>query len=103
MTDLTYRILCVVIMAAASYIPRVLPLTLIRKKINSEFILSFLYYMPYAVLSALTFPAIFYCTGNIYTAIIGTFVALTLSFFKLNMALVAVISVAVVFGLGFVF
>ena len=59
--------------------------------------------MPYAVLAALTFPAIFYATGNLYTAIIGTVVALALSFFKVNMALVAVVCVGVVFGFSFVF
>jgi branched-subunit amino acid transport protein len=90
-------------MALASYIPRAVPLIFCKKKITSKFWQSFLFYMPYAVLSALTFPSIFYSTGNIYTALIGTGVALGLSFFKVNMALVAVICVAVVFGLGFVF
>ena len=94
---------CVIIMALASYIPRAVPLIFCKKKITSKFWQSFLFYMPYAVLSALTFPSIFYSTGNIYTALIGTAVALGLSFFKVNMALVAVICVAVVFGLGFVF
>lgn len=94
---------CVIIMALASYIPRAVPLIFCKKKITSKFWQSFLYYMPYAVLSALTFPAILYSTGSIYTALIGTGVALGLSFFKVNMALVAVICVAVVFGLGFVF
>ena len=94
---------CVVIMALASYIPRAVPLIFCKKKITSKFLKSFLCYMPYAVLSALTFPSILYSTCDIYTAIIGTVVALGLSFFKVNMALVAVICVAVVFGLGFVF
>jgi len=94
---------CVIIMALASYIPRAVPLIFCKKKITSKFWQSFLFYMPYAVLSALTFPAILYSTGSIYTALIGTGVALGLSFFKVNMALVAVICVAVVFGLGFVF
>lgn len=94
---------CVIIMALASYIPRAVPLIFCRKKIKSKFWQSFLFYMPYAVLSALTFPAIFYSTGNFYTALIGTCIALGLSFFNLNMALVAVICAAAVFGFGFVF
>ena len=96
-------VFCVIIMALASYIPRAIPLIFCKKKITSVFWQSFLFYMPYAVLSALTFPSILYSTGSIYTALIGTSVALGLSFFKANMALVAVICVAVVFGLGFVF
>ena len=98
-----YQIICVVIMALASYIPRFIPISFLKKQIKSQYIQSFLYYMPYAVLAALTFPAIFYATGNLYTAIIGTAVALVLSFFKVNMALVAVVCVGVVFGFSFVF
>lgn len=96
-------LLCALMMALASYIPRAVPLIFCRKKIKSNFIKSFLFYMPYAVLSALTFPAVFYETGSIYTAIIGTAVALILSFIKPNMALVATVCVAVVFGFGFLF
>ncbi len=98
-----YQIICVVVMALASYIPRFIPISFLKKQIKSRYIQSLLYYVPYAVLAALTFPAIFFATGNIYTALIGTVVALTLSFFKVNMALVAVICVGVVFGFSFVF
>lgn len=103
MSALGYQLIAAAIMALVSYLPRMVPLVFMRKKVKSAFIKSFLTYIPYAVLTSLTFPAIFYSTGNIYTAIIGTAVALILSFFKLNMALVAVIAVAVVFGTGFLF
>lgn len=99
---MTYILIAALCMALASYIPRVIPLVFCRKKVTSRFLKSFLFYMPYAVLTALTFPSIFYSTGNIITAAIGTAVALILSFFKLNLAAVAVICVAVVFGLGFI-
>ena len=97
-----YQILSVVVMALASYIPRFIPITFLKKKIKSHYIQSFLFYMPYAVLAALTFPAIFYSTGSTWTAIIGTVVALIMAFFKINMTIVAVVSVAVVFGFGFI-
>lgn len=99
---LTYQLICVLIMALASYIPRVLPLVIFRKPIKSRYIKSVLYYMPYAVLASLTFPAIFYSTGSVATAAIGTAVALVMSFFKVNLAVVALVCIAVVFGLGFV-
>lgn len=98
-----YQILSVVIMALASYLPRFIPITFLKKKIKSKYVQSFLFYMPYAVLAALTFPAIFFATGNIYTALIGTVIALVLSFFKINLAIVAVICVGAVFGLGYLF
>ncbi len=98
-----YQIICVIIMALASFLPRMVPLVFCRKKVKSSFLKSFLYYMPYAVLSALTFPAILASTGNVWTATIGTALALIMSYFKINLAIVAVVCTLVVFGFGFVF
>lgn len=95
-------LICALIMALASYIPRFIPLVFMRKKVKSKFFKSFMFYMPYAVLTALTFPSIFYSTGNIWTATIGTAIALVLSFFKINMTIVAVICAAAVFGFSFI-
>ncbi len=92
----------VLVMIVASYLPRFIPLVFCRKKVKSVFLRSFLFYMPYAVLAGLTFPAIFYATDNVIVSAIGTAVALILSFFRCNMALVAVICVALVFGLSYV-
>lgn len=98
-----YQIICVIIMALASFLPRMVPLVFCRKKVKSSFLKSFLYYMPYAVLSALTFPAILASTGNVWTATIGTALALIMSYYKINLAIVAVVCTLVVFGFGFVF
>lgn len=98
-----YQIICVIIMALASFLPRMVPLVFCRKKVKSSFLKSFLFYMPYAVLSALTFPAILASTGNVWTATIGTALALIMSYFKVNLAIVAVVCTLVVFGFGFVF
>ena len=80
----------VAIMAVITYIIRVLPITVFRKKISSVFIQSFLYYVPYAVLAALTFPAIFTATGNTMTSIVGTVLALVLAFFDRGLVVVAI-------------
>ena len=57
----------VAVMAGVTYLIRMLPLTLFRKEIKSKFFRRFLYYIPYAVLSAMTIPAIFYCVGDEFT------------------------------------
>ena len=98
-----YQIVSAIIMALATLITRMVPLVFCRKKIKSNLIRSFLFYMPYAVLSALTFPAILSSTGNVWTATIGTAFALVMSYFKINLAIVAVVCSAVVFGFSFVF
>ena len=54
--------LYILIMFAVSYTIRALPLTLIRGKIRSPFLQSFLYYVPYVTLAVMTFPAIIQST-----------------------------------------
>ena len=58
----------IAVMAGVTYLIRMLPLTVFQKKIKNRFIRSFLYYIPYAVLGAMTFPAILYSTGSVYSA-----------------------------------
>ena len=66
-------------MALTTYLIRVLPLTLFRKPIRSPFIRSFLHYVPYAVLAAMTIPGIFSSTGDIRTAAVGLVVAIVMA------------------------
>ena len=68
-----------------------------RKSIKSRFIRSFLYYVPYSVLSAMTFPAIFYSTGDMLSAIVGTATALILAFYKKPLIVVAVLAAGAAF------
>ncbi len=84
----------IVVMAGVTYLIRMIPFTLFRKEIQSRFIRSLLYYLPYAVLSAMTVPAIFYSTGNTITAVVGTVVALILAYFNQPLIVVAVAAAA---------
>ena len=58
-------IIYLIVMAGVTYLVRLLPMLLVRKKITSRFIRSFLYYVPYTVLSVMTVPAVFYSTNSI--------------------------------------
>ena len=60
------------------------------EKIKSRFAKSFFYYIPYAVLSAMTFPAIFYSTGSVLSATVGVGVAMLLAFFHQSLIVVSV-------------
>ncbi len=79
----------ILIMALVTFAIRALPLTLIRKEIKSPFIRSFLYYVPYVTLSAMTVPAIFYATRSVYSAAAGFIVALILAFMRKGLLTVA--------------
>ena len=68
------------VMAGVTYLVRVIPFTLFHKKIQNRFVNSFLYYTPYAVLSAMTFPAILYATSSILSGIAGLAAALLLAY-----------------------
>ena len=63
--------LYIVVMAGVTYLIRMLPLALLRKKLRSRFIKSFLFYVPYAVLAVMTVPAIFESTGSVFSAAVG--------------------------------
>jgi len=94
-------VIYIAVMAVVTYLVRMLPFTLFRKQIKSQFIRSVLYYLPYAVLAAMTFPGIFYSTGNTFAASVGTVVALVLAYFDLPLIVVALAAAISAFGVGF--
>ena len=87
----------ILVMALVTYLIRMLPLALIRRQMNSTFVKSFLYYVPYATLSAMTFPAILHSTGSLASAVIGFAVAVYLSYKEKSMITVALCACMVVF------
>ena len=82
----------IAVMAGVTYAIRVLPLVLFRKEIKSTFVRSFLYYIPYAVLGAMTFPAVFYSTGSVASATVGLVVAVFLAIKGKGLVTVAVLA-----------
>ena len=92
----------ILVMATVTYIIRVIPMAFFRKKITSKYLCSVLYYTPYAVLSAMTFPFIIYSTGNTVTAAVGTVVALLASLTKRSLIIVATLSCVAVLILNYI-
>ncbi len=92
-----YVIAGIAVMALVTYLVRVLPMVIFRKKITNVRVKSFLYYVPYAVLSAMTFPAIFTSTGSVPSAAAGCAAAVVLAYFKKGLLTVAVGAAAAVF------
>ena len=71
----------IAVMTAVTYLIRVLPLTLIRKKITNVTLRSFLYYVPYVTLAIMTFPAIINSTGSIWSGLAALVIGVLLSYF----------------------
>lgn len=89
--------LYIAVVALVTYTIRVLPLTLIRKEIKNQFIRSFLYYVPYVTLAAMTFPAIVYATDSIWSGVAALVIGILVAWFSGNLFLVAISACAVVF------
>lgn len=89
--------ICIFIMSILTYIPRMLPFTIFRKTIKNNFIKSFLSYVPYAVLSAMTFPEVLNSTGSMISAIVGTIVAIILAKQGRGLLIVAISASIVVY------
>lgn len=92
----------ILVMAAVTYLVRVLPLTLIRREIKNRFFRSFLYYVPYATLSVMTFPAILDATQSPVSAAAALVVDVVLAWRGASLFLVSVLGCAVVFVLEFI-
>lgn len=92
----------ILVMAIVTYLIRMLPLTLIRGKIKSRFVRSFLHYVPYACLIAMTFPAVFYVEGNPVGIIAGVLVAIVLALFDKGLVTVALSASLTVFLFSFI-
>ena len=84
-------------MAVTTYLIRMLPLTVFRKPIKSRFIKSFLHYVPYACLTAMTFPAILYDTTYMVSGAAALVVAITLAYRGKSLLTVSLASCAAVF------
>ena len=87
----------VIVMAVVTYLVRVVPLTLMRKEITNEFFLSFLYYVPYACLAAMIFPAILTSTSYIVSGAVGLGVGLLMAYKEKSLITVALTACAAVF------
>lgn len=87
----------ILIMAAVTYLIRMLPLTLIRKPIKSRFVRSFLYYVPFATLTVMTFPAILTDAGSPWAGLAALATATALAWKKKGLILVALAACTVAF------
>ena len=85
------------ILAGSTYLIRAIPFAALRKKITNRYVRSFLYYIPYSVLAAMTLPAALYATGNILSGAAGLLVGGTFAYRGKSLTVVAVISCVTAF------
>ena len=93
MNNTTYIILALALICIASFLPRVIPFLLPKGKIKSQFLNSVLNYIPYSVLGAMIFPAIFFATSSTIASITGAVVAIVLALTQKRLIVTAVGSI----------
>lgn len=89
-----YLLPYILVMALTTYLIRMLPMTFFTKKIKSRFARSFIHYIPYSVLAAMSFPAVFFATGELLPAAVGTLAAVVLAYAECPLLVVALASCA---------
>lgn len=90
------------IIAGSTYLIRAVPFAAVKKQIHNRLIRSFLYYIPYAVLTAMTLPAVFYATDDVRSAFVGFVTAVLFAARKKGLTTVAVAACVAVFLAEFV-
>ena len=79
----------VLTMAGVTYLIRMLPFVFLKRELKSPLLRSFFFYIPYAVLGAMTFSAVFYATGDVTTSMVGCVVAFLLGYLGKNLGFVS--------------
>ena len=87
----------ILVMAGVSYLIRMAPLALIRKEITNKYLRSFLFYVPYATLAVMTFPAIMEATQTPVAGLLALLAGIILAWKGCSLFQVAVLRCAVVF------
>lgn len=97
MNNYVFFLYYLLILAGSTYLIRVIPFVAIKNKINNRFIRSFLAYIPYAVLTAMTIPAVFYATNWWAGAAAGLIVAVIFALKEKGLTVVAIAACVAVF------
>ncbi|MDR1627657.1 MAG: AzlD domain-containing protein [Oscillospiraceae bacterium] len=97
MIDYAVILKAIAAMAAVMFGLRVLPLIFCKKPIKNRFIQSFLFYIPYAVLTSMAIPEAFFCTASIPSAIAGIVIACVLAYFEKDLLMVCLSATVAVF------
>ena len=96
-------VIYIAIMAGVTYLIRMLPIMVFRRKIKSQVVQSFLYYVPYAVLGAMTIPAVFYSTASMAASAAGFAAAFAAAFFGRSLITVALAASAAAYAVMLIF
>jgi branched-subunit amino acid transport protein len=85
------------VIGAVQYLMKAAPLVFIKEKVKNKFLSSFLFYIPYAVLTCMVIPEVFGSTSSSVSAAAGAAAAIILGLFNQGLLVVSLSATAVVF------
>lgn len=86
---MSYLMGVVLVTAVVTYLVRMIPIVFFRRELKSKWLRAFMYYIPFAVLGAMTFPAILYSTRSMVSASSGLIAALILAYYNRGLLITA--------------
>ena len=78
------------VMALTTYFIRVTPMAVFHRKLENRWFKDFMFYIPFCVLAAMTFPDVIYSTKSLTSGVVATVVALIMSWRKRDLLTVAI-------------
>ncbi len=90
-------LLVILVVSVVTYLLRLLPLALLRKPIRNRYVVAFIEYLPYAILTAMVIPGVFSATGDTLSSIVGFVVALVFALFGFSLPIVALAATIAVY------
>lgn len=78
------------VMALTTYLIRVTPMAVFHKKLENQWFKDFMFFIPFCVLSAMTFPDVIYSTKSLTSGIVATVVAIIMSWRRRDLLVVAI-------------
>ena len=80
------------ILSGSTYLIRAIPFVAVKKNITNKYVKSFLYYIPFSVLTSMTIPDAIYATGNIISSVVGLIVGGFFAYRGKGLTFVAIVS-----------
>ena len=85
------------ILGIICWLMKIIPFIFFNGKIKNQFINSFLYYVPFAIMTSMIIPEVFHSTSSVWSAIVGVIVSIILALLNQNILVVSLISTIMVF------
>ena len=91
------------ILGIICWLMKIIPFVFFKGKIKNRFLNSFLYYVPFAIMTSMIIPEVFHSTSSVWSAVVGVLVSIMLGLLEQNIIVVSLFSIVAVFIFEYIF